>query len=46
MEPVADDLASLALDLLMGEAGYARSSGNPMLWQGMEDAEHTENTED
>ncbi|MDF3838686.1 formate dehydrogenase accessory protein FdhE [Cupriavidus basilensis] len=46
VEPVADDLASLALDLLMGEAGYARSSGNPMLWQGMEDAEHTENTED
>ena len=33
VEPVADDLASLALDLLLGEAGYRRSSGNPLLWQ-------------
>jgi FdhE protein len=33
VEPVADDLASLALDLLLGEAGYHRSSGNPLLWQ-------------
>jgi FdhE protein len=33
VEPVADDLASLALDLLMSEAGYARGSGNPLLWQ-------------
>jgi len=33
VEPVADDLASLALDILMGEAGYARASGNPLLWQ-------------
>lgn len=33
VEPVADDLASLALDVLMGEAGYARASGNPLLWQ-------------
>ena len=32
-EPVADDLASLALDLLMAEAGYHRGSGNPLLWQ-------------
>jgi FdhE protein len=32
-EPVADDLASLALDLLMGEAGYHRGSSNPLLWQ-------------
>jgi len=30
---VADDLASLALDLLMSEAGYHRGSGNPLLWQ-------------
>jgi FdhE protein len=29
----ADDLASLALDLLMSEAGYHRASGNPLLWQ-------------
>ena len=33
VEPVADDLASLALDLLLGEAGYHRGSGNPLLWQ-------------
>jgi FdhE protein len=33
VEPVADDLASLALDLLMSEAGYHRGSGNPLLWQ-------------
>src|SRR5579864_1433069 len=28
VEPVADDLASLALDLLMGEEGYHRGSSN------------------
>jgi FdhE protein len=33
VEPVADDLASLAIDLLMAEAGYHRASGNPLLWQ-------------
>jgi FdhE protein len=32
VDPVADDLASLALDLLMSEAGYHRGSGNPLLW--------------
>jgi FdhE protein len=32
VEPVADDLASLALDLLVSEAGYQRASGNPLLW--------------
>ena len=32
VEPLADDLASLALDVLVGEAGYARASGNPLLW--------------
>jgi FdhE protein len=32
-EPVADDLASLALDLLMGAERYRRASGNPFLWQ-------------
>lgn len=31
IEPVADDLASLALDLLLGEAGYRRASANPLL---------------
>jgi FdhE protein len=33
VEPVADDLASLALDLLMTEEGWHRGSGNPLLWQ-------------
>jgi FdhE protein len=33
VEPVADDLASLALDLLMSQAGYHRGSSNPLLWQ-------------
>jgi FdhE protein len=32
IEAVADDLASLALDLLVNEAGYRRASGNPLLW--------------
>jgi FdhE protein len=36
VEPVADDLASLALDLLMTEEGYHRGSGNPLLWQNTE----------
>lgn len=34
IEPVADDLASLAIDLLMTEAGFQRASGHPLLWQG------------
>jgi FdhE protein len=33
IEPVADDLGSLALDLLMAEAGFHRASGHPLLWQ-------------
>ena len=33
VEPLADDLASLSLDLLMTEAGFHRGSGNPLLWQ-------------
>jgi FdhE protein len=32
VEPVADDLASLTLDLLLGEHGYHRASSNPLLW--------------
>jgi FdhE protein len=32
LEPFADDLASLTLDLLMGEAGYRRASPHPWLW--------------
>mgnify|MGYP001296952851 CR=1 FL=1 len=30
-EPLADDLASLMLDLLMGETEFTRASGNPLL---------------
>jgi FdhE protein len=33
VEPVADDLASLNLDLLLGQSAYHRLSGNPLLWQ-------------
>jgi FdhE protein len=36
VEPVADDLASLTLDLLMSEEGFHRGSGNPLLWQNTE----------
>jgi formate dehydrogenase accessory protein FdhE len=32
VEPLADDLASLALDLLLSDAGYHRASANPLLW--------------
>ncbi|WP_295998152.1 formate dehydrogenase accessory protein FdhE [Rugamonas sp.] len=32
IEPLADDLASLTLDLLVSAAGYDRASGNPLLW--------------
>jgi FdhE protein len=31
-EPLADDLATLTLDLMMNEAGYRRGSPNPLLW--------------
>jgi FdhE protein len=31
-EPFADDLASLTLDLLMGDEGYRRASPHPWLW--------------
>jgi len=34
VEPLADDLATLALDVMMGEAGYGRANGNPLLWLG------------
>jgi len=33
VEPLADDLASLSLDLLISDAGYRRASANPLLWQ-------------
>jgi FdhE protein len=31
-EPFADDLASLTLDLLMGDAGFRRAAPHPWLW--------------
>ncbi len=31
-EPFADDLASLTLDLLIGDAGYRRAAPHPWLW--------------
>ncbi|MFZ6648498.1 formate dehydrogenase accessory protein FdhE [Undibacterium sp. TJN25] len=34
VEPLADDLASLTLDVLVSEAGYSRASINPLLWFG------------
>jgi len=34
VEPLADDLASLTLDVLVSEAGYSRDSINPLLWFG------------
>ena len=34
LEPAADDLASVALDLQMTEAGYTRFGGNPLLTPG------------
>jgi FdhE protein len=36
VDPFADDLATVTLDLLMTEAGYHRGSGNPLLWQNPE----------
>lgn len=39
IEPLADDLASVALDLLMSEAGYRRASPNPLLWPQAPDGE-------
>src|SRR5678816_1427099 len=36
VDPVADDVASVTLDLLMAEAGYHRGSSNPLLWQNPE----------
>lgn len=36
VEAVADDLASIALDVLVGEAGYHRAGPNPLLWPSAE----------
>ena len=37
VDPVADDVASLALDVLMSEHGFHRASGNPLFWQAPQD---------
>ena len=37
VDPVADDVATLALDVLLTEKGFHRASGNPMLWQAAQD---------
>jgi len=31
LDPVADDLASLGLDVLVGEAGWSRHAPNPLV---------------
>jgi len=36
VEPLADDVASIALDLLLAESGYHRVNANPLLWQPIE----------
>lgn len=36
VEPLADDLGSLALDVLLGDQGYERASQHPLLWQAPE----------
>jgi len=36
VDAVADDLASIALDVMVGEAGYHRASANPLLWPSAE----------
>jgi FdhE protein len=33
-DPFADDLASLGLDMLVGEAGWSRHAPNPLLLVG------------
>lgn len=38
-DPIADDLGSLQLDILMSEEGIERASGNPFLWQAADTAE-------
>ena len=36
VEPLADDLASLALDLMLTETGFHRAGANPLYWQAPE----------
>ena len=32
VEPMADDLASLGLDIKVSEAGWSRHAPNPLIW--------------
>lgn len=43
-EPLADDLASLMLDLLMGETTYQRASPNPLLYVAVAEEEDSAST--
>jgi FdhE protein len=36
-DAVADDVATLALDMLLATQGFERASGNPMFWQAAQD---------
>jgi len=38
-EPLADDLASLALDLLMSDTPFQRASSNPLLYVAVAEAQ-------
>jgi FdhE protein len=38
VDPVADDVATLALDMLLATQGFERASGNPMFWQAAQDS--------
>ena len=44
-EPLADDLASLMLDLLMGETTYQRASPNPLLYVAVAEEEDSVNAQ-
>jgi FdhE protein len=37
VDAVADDVATLALDILLGTQGFHRASGNPLFWQAAQD---------
>jgi len=43
-EPLADDLASLMLDLLMGETTYQRASPNPLLYVAVAEEENVQDS--
>ncbi len=43
-EPLADDLASLMLDLLMGDTPFQRASTNPLLYVAVAEEEESSAT--